>query len=170
MVAFTSLSCRRLRESTLYPSCSCVSRAEEVWTARARWLLRAAPRVTVTFLSYSRSGPFQLNSSIAVRIGYTDTAFLTTAIWAWKQTYALLMTWVAKSDNAEPCQNFDFVVSFISHSFIQHLHCAFRWEGRLRMEWISYVDKINLFNIGIFEFDYWKLKIDGRSVIYSPWC
>ena len=43
-------------------------------------------------------------------------------------------------------------------------------EGRLRMEWISYVDKINLCNIGIFEFDFWKLKIDGRSVIYSPWC
>ena len=47
---------------------------------------------------------------------------------------------------------------------------AVKYKGRLRMEWISYVDKINLYNIGIIEFDFWKLKIDGRSVIYSPWC
>ena len=47
---------------------------------------------------------------------------------------------------------------------------AVKYKGRLRMEWISYVDKINLYNIGIIEFDFWKLKIDGRSIIYSHWC
>ena len=41
-------------------------------------------------------------------------------------------------------------------------------QGRLRMEWFSHVDKINLSNIGIFEFDFWKLKIDGRQCHLQP--
>ena len=41
-------------------------------------------------------------------------------------------------------------------------------KGRLRMEWFSHVDKINLSNLGIFEFDFWKLKIDGRQCHLQP--
>ena len=36
------------------------------------------------------------------------------------------------------------------------------------MERFSHVDKINLSNIGIFEFDFWKLKIDGRQCHLQP--
>ena len=36
------------------------------------------------------------------------------------------------------------------------------------MEWFSHVDKINLSNLGIFEFDFWKLKIDGRQCHLQP--